>query len=173
MSREPQALYNHSVRPSKLWKEMSREKRLLAADAFWRDDEEGTAAQHIEAIVSLAQRLKFRPKSIQALPVERRARQLAGLADVSDAIATRALIAYHFAHARPLMGAFLDAVGLAHDAGLITEEPKPPEAARLRSAIESVRRSFAPEDVDLYLRTLVVIDGDTWGGLSEILTPDS
>ena len=150
---------------------MSRDKRLLAAEAFWLDEDEGAGAHHLEAVVALAERLKFRPKSIQALPVERRARQLAGLSDVSDGIATRALIAYHFAHARPLMSAFLDAAGLAHENGLITEDPKAPEIARLQSAVASGRQSFAPEDVDLYLRTLVVLDADTWGGLAELLTP--
>ncbi len=150
---------------------MSRDKRLLAAEAFWRDEEEGAEAHHVEAIVALAQRLKFRPKSIQALPVERRARQLAGLSDVSDGIATRALIAYHFGHARPLMSAFLDAVGLRHENGLISDEPKPPAPDRLQSAVSSIRQSFAPEDVDLYLQTLVVLDQDTWGGLAELLPP--
>jgi len=152
---------------------MSRDKRVLAAEAFWLDEEEGAEAQQVEAIVALAKRLKFRPKSIQTLPVERRARQLAGLSEVSDGIATRALIAYHFAHARPLMSAFLDAVGLPHENGLITEEPKPPSADRLQSAVASVRQSFAPEDVDLYLSTLVVLDGETWGGLNELLLPDA
>ncbi len=151
---------------------MAREKRVLAADAFWRDTEEGADAQHVEAIVALAQRLKFRPKSIQGLPVDRRARQLAGLADVSDGIATRALIAYHFAHARPLMSAFLDAAGLAHDNGLITGEPKAPSAEQLKSAVEAVRESFGADDVDLYLNTLVVLDADTWGGLSALLSDD-
>jgi hypothetical protein len=152
---------------------MPREKRLLAAEAFWRDDEEGAEAHQLEAIVALAQRLKFRPKSIQGLPVDRRARQLAGLTDVSDGIATRALIAYHFAHARPLMSAFLDAAGLAHDNGLITEDPKAPDSARLRTAVDEIRRSFAQEDLDLYLRTLLVLDGDTWAGLAELLPPDA
>ena len=150
---------------------MSRDKRVLAAEAFWLDEEEGAEAQQVEAIVALAKRLKFRPKSIQTLPVERRARQLAGLSEVSDGIATRALIAYHFAHARPLMSAFLDAVGLPHENGLITEEPKPPSADRLQSAVASVRQSFAPEDVDLYLQTLVVRDENTWGGLAALLPP--
>jgi hypothetical protein len=71
------------------------------------------------------------------------------------------------------MSAFLDAVGLAHDNGLITEDPKAPEPARLRSAVEQIRQSFAPEDVDLYLRTLLVLDAETWAGLSSLLPPDA
>ncbi len=157
------------MRPSKLWKGMSREKRLVAAEAFWADEEDGAGAHHVEAIVALAQRLKSRPKTIQAQPPERLARQLAGLSDVSDGIATRALIAYHFTHARPLMSAFLDAVGIPHENGLISDEPKRPDQARLRTAAETLRAAFPTEDVDLYLRTLVVLDGDTWDGLIEVM----
>lgn len=150
---------------------MPVDKRVLAADAFWRDEEDEARVQHVEAIVALAGRLKFRPKSIQTLPIERRAKQLAQMAQVSDGIATRALIAYHFAHARPLMSAFLDAIGMAHDDGLITEEPKAPDPATLAAAVDTVRSSFPVEDVDLYLRTLATLDGDTWAGVEGLIAP--
>ncbi len=102
---------------------MPLEKRVLAAEAFWLDrDSPEVDVQQMEAVATLARRLNFRARSIQALPVARRARHLAQLGDVGDTVATRALIAYHFSHQRPLMGAFLDALGIAHDNGLITEE---------------------------------------------------
>ena len=158
-------------RPSELWKRMAPETRQLAAAAFWSDTESPEiAAQHAEAVVTLARRLNFRTKSVQALSVERRAKLLAQLGEVSDAIATRALIALHFADRRPLMAAFLDALGIAHDDGLITDEgltPQVPE--RLRSAYEAVRLAHPAPDVDLYLRTLAALDGDTWGKLDEIV----
>jgi hypothetical protein len=152
---------------------MPLEKRVLAAEAFWRDDESPEIeAQQIEAVVTLAKRLNFRPKSIQSLPIERRARHLAQLPDVSDAVATRALIAYHFTAKRPLMAAFLDALGLAHDNGLITEENvAAPDRGRLETAVTSVRAQFDAGDVDLYLRTLVALDGDTWTNLDGVLAP--
>jgi hypothetical protein len=158
-------------RPSKIWKDLPIEKRVAAAEAFWLDDQaQDIVAQHVEAIVVIAQRLKFRPKSVQALPIERRARQLAQIGDVSDAIATRALIAYHFKDARPLMSAFLDGVGIAHDNGLITaDEVKPPEEAQVRSAVETVRKSFPVSDLETYLRTLSAIDGDTWAAVDKVL----
>jgi len=43
-----------------------------------------------------------------ALPIDRRTKLLAQMSDVSDAVATRALIAYHFTTRRDLMAAFLD-----------------------------------------------------------------
>lgn len=150
---------------------MNADTRTAAALAFWRDTESPEiAAQHAEAIVALARRLNFRPKSLQALPAERRARFLSQMADVSDPIATRALIAFHFSDRRPLMAAFLDALGIAHDQGLITaEELAAPSVDSLKAAVTAVSSSFAPQDVDLYLRTLAALDGDTWGNLDAVV----
>jgi hypothetical protein len=151
-------------RPSQLWKNLSSDSRLAAADAFWRDDQ--ALEQQVEAVVMLAKRLKFRPKSLQALPIERRTKMLAQVSDVSETIATRALIAYHFDKQRALMGAFLDALGITHDNGLITaEEISPPDHERLATAVSAIRASFPAHDVDLYLQTLIAIDQDTWGGI--------
>jgi hypothetical protein len=154
------------ARASQLWKSLSADQRLVAAQAFWSDDETGgTSAEHLEAIAMLARRMNFRPKSMQALPAERRARLLAQVADVSDGIAARALIAYHFAAQRPLMAAFLDVLGIPHDNGLITaEELAPPSADRVAEAVRAVRESFPHSDVDLYVRTLSALDAETWAG---------
>jgi hypothetical protein len=159
-------------RPSRLWKDLPLETRLEAADAFWRDTEsQDIQSQHVEAMVLLARRLNFRVKSIQALPIERRARHLAQVGDLSDLIATRALIAYHFAGKRALMGAFLDALGIAHEAGLITaEEVSPPTLDALSAARASLRDAFGDAEVDLYLKTLLALDGDTWVNLDTLLT---
>jgi len=162
-----------AIRPALLWKSMTPAARIAAAEAFWRDEESPEIqAQHVEVIVSLARRLKFRPKSIQSLPVEKRARYLSQMPDVSDAVATRALIAYHFAEKRPLMGGFLDALGIAHENGLISDEQvSAPEAAKLAEAVTTLRKSFDPADADLYLHTLVALDPETWGGLDPLLAP--
>jgi hypothetical protein len=154
------------ARPSDLWKHLPTAVRAAAADAFWRDDSEDIQAQHAEAIMTLARRLNFRPKSVQVLPVERRAEHLARVPEVSDAIATRALIAYHFSRQRPLMGAFLDALGIPHDQGLITaDEVAPAGREPLAAAVRALQGAFPDEDVSLYLQTLVALDGETWGAL--------
>ena len=151
------------VRPSRLWKDMPLENRQLAADAFWRDDQGEAGMQHMEAVVSIARRLNFRPKSVQALSIDKRAKHLAHMQDVSDAVATRALIAYHFSAQKGLMAAFLDALGISHEDGLIKEESVPPPSReKLAAAIASVRGSFPAADVDLYVRTLATLDGETW-----------
>jgi hypothetical protein len=155
------------MRPSALWKEMPAEKRLVAANAFWAD--EHGQEQQVEVIVTIARKLNFRPKSVPSMPVERRAKLLAGM-DVSDAVASRALIAYHLAAERPMMGAFLDALGIAHDNGLITaEEVSAPDKAKLEEGVRTLRGAFPADAVRLYLHTLVLLDGDTWSELGGLI----
>jgi hypothetical protein len=160
------------MRPSRLWKELQPDTRLALADAFWREKDEDTpeaTLQHVEATAAIARRLNFRAKSVQALPIERKARQLAQLADVSDSVATRALVAYHLSTQRPMMAAFLNALGVANDNGLITAEEVPaPESDQLRAAIGQLSE-FPPDAVSLYLRTLTVIDEDTWRNLPDVI----
>ena len=108
-----------------------RRPRVAAAAAFWRDEQ--AALEQAEAVALIARQIKFRPKSVLALPVEKKARHLAGMAQVSDLLAARLLMAYHLEHQRPMMGAFLDALGIKHEEGLITEEsPTAPEAGAAR-----------------------------------------
>lgn len=141
---------------------------MAAADAMWRDED--AMEQHVEAIVLLARRLNFRAKSVQGLPTEQRARHLARVADVSESLAGRALIAYHFSAERPLMAAFLDALGVPHEEGLIsTEELPAPDRAQLTQAIEKVRGTFPVDAVGLYLQTLVALGADTWRNLDALL----
>jgi hypothetical protein len=160
------------VRPSQLWKGLPLERRTALADAFWREEGDDAQMQQIEAIGVLARRLNFRVRSVQALPIEKKARHLAQIGDVSDAVATRALISYHLAAQRPLMAAFLDALGIAHENGVINSEEVPkPESAKLGAAVETVKKSFPADDVSLYLRTLEIIDGETWGDLHPLIEP--
>jgi hypothetical protein len=156
-----------------LWKALPADKRIQVADAFWRDESSAEIeVQHLEATLLLAKRLNFRPKSVIGLSVERRAKHLGQVPDVSDAVATRGLIAYHFAAMRPLMAAFLDALGINHDNGLITDEDlAAPDRDRLAQALASVRATFGTDDVDLYVKTLAALDGDTWRNLEGLTNP--
>jgi len=89
------------ARPSLDWKRLSPDRRLAAAEAFWRD--ENGAAEQAEVIATIAHRIKFRTKSVIALPVEKKARHLVALPVVSEAVAARLIVAYHLAHQRPMM----------------------------------------------------------------------
>jgi hypothetical protein len=153
-------------RPSKLWKKMSSERRLEAAELFWSDEQ--STEQQIEAVGALAARMKFRPKSVISLPLDKKARYLATMPSVSDTVAARALVNYHLERQRPMMAAFLDHLGIAHENGLISEENVvKPDAAKLKTAAADLSAQYPREDVVLYFGTLVSQDPDTWGGLAE------
>jgi len=153
-------------RPSQLWKRLSSERKLQAADAFWRDD--NAAAEQADAIATLAQRLKFRIKSVVALPVEKKARHLATMPAVSELVAARLLVSYHLAQQRPMMGAFLDALGIKHENGLIEDdEMAAPPPEKLQEAARTMAATFPAEDVALYFSTLIWQDPETWGALQE------
>jgi hypothetical protein len=153
-------------RPSQLWKQLTPDRRLQAAEAFWKDDQ--ASMEQAEAVALIAHRIKFRVKSVVAMAIDKKSRQLAALATVSEMVAARLLVAFHLAAQRPMMGSFLDALGIKHQDGLIEEEDMPaPSADKLREAATAIAALYPREDVALYLSTLVWQDPETWGGLTE------
>lgn len=156
-----------SFRPSKIWRRLPLERRLDAAMLFW--DDEQSAEQQMEAVSALATHMKFRPRSVISLAPDRRAKYLAQLPTITDTIAARALVAYHLERQRPMMGAFLDALGVAHDNGLISEEHLPkPEAGKVAAAAKELSTKYPADDVSLYFATLVSQDPETWEPLIDI-----
>ena len=154
--------------PGKLWKRIPSERRLAAVEAFWQDDE--AVEQQAEALLAIASHLRFRPKTVRTLPLDKRVRYTAALPTVSDAVAGRVLVSYHLAHQRPMLGAFLDLLGIAHDNGVLAGEGITHTRAR-----EAQGGGDGP-DVPVSeggrragLLTLFVQDPDTWGGLLDIL----
>jgi hypothetical protein len=142
---------------------MSRAQRMAAARAFWTDEQ--ATDDQIQAAVIIAQQKKFRPKTVVGLDVDRKTHHLASLASLPEQIAARLLVAHHLAHQRPMMGTFLDALGLAHENGLIQEDEVKPDVTKMPSAVSRIAEQFPAEDVRLYLNTLLVQDPDTWGAL--------
>jgi len=154
-------------RPAKLWKDLSEDRRTAAATAFWSDDQ--AVAEQAEILGIIARQINFRPKSVIGLPLERKSRLLARNVQVSDAVAARLLVSYHLAHQRPMMKEFLDALGLPHEEGLLSDDVKAPEREALLGAARLIFEKFDEEDVRLYFTTLLVQDPETWGALSEAL----
>ncbi len=145
---------------------MTADHRLRVARAFWLDEE--AADDQIQAVMLISQRKKFRPKTVLSLDTDRKARHLASLASLPDAIAGRALIVYHLAEQRAMMGAFLDALGVKHQNGLIEEDALKPEPEKFASAAAKIAQEYPSESVSLYLGTLLCQDPETWGGLAAL-----
>src|SRR4249919_122671 len=114
-----------TLTPSRLWKRMTSEQRLQAAQAFWADEQ--VTDDKIQAVMLISQQKKFRPKTVISLDDERKARHFASLASLPEAMAARALVVYHLSQQREMMGTFLDALGIAHENGLIQDDDVKPD----------------------------------------------
>ena len=145
---------------------MTGEQRLRAARALWNDAE--ARAEQIQAAGVIAQQLKFRPKTVAGLDKDKQARYLTTVANVSDELAAKLLVGYHLAEQRPMMSAFLDAIGLAHEAGLINDDAGSPDPARMAGAAAAIATTYPAEDVALYLNTLLWQDPETWSVLADL-----
>jgi hypothetical protein len=156
-------------RPVRVWKRLSAERRLAVAEPFWVDEQ--SAEQQAEAISAIALHMKFRTKSVLALPLEKRVKYLSTLPTISDSIVARAMVAYHLETQRPMMSAFLDLLGITHENGLISDENVPtPDPDKLKAAAAELASKYPAEDVNLYFSTLVAQDPDTWGGLASVVS---
>jgi hypothetical protein len=145
---------------------MPLDRRIDAAGLFW--DDEQAADPQLEAVSLIATHMKFRPRSVLSLAPEKRAKYLAQLPSISDTIAARALVSYHLERQRPMMGAFLDLLGIPHDEGLIKEDTVPkPDAAAVKKAAADLAATFPPDQAALYLCTLVSQDPETWDALAD------
>ena len=120
---------------------MTPDQRQRAARAFWSSEE--AADDQIQAVLLIAQQKKFRPKTVVSLDVDRKTRHLASIAALPETLAARALIVYHLSEQRAMMGAFLDALGIKHENGVIEEDNVKPDATKLAPATPK-RRSRAP-----------------------------
>ncbi len=153
-------------RPSRLWKRLPSERRIAAADLFWADEE--SAEQQIEAIAAIAAHMKFRTKTLYGLSADKKSKYLSTLPTISDSIAARALVAFHLERQRPMMGAFLDSLGIAHENGLINEENVvKPDPDKLATSAADLATRYPAADVALYFSTLISQDPDTWGALAD------
>ncbi len=153
-----------------LWDQLTRAERDQVAAAFWSS---ASREEQDQAERYLAARLRFRPQSIHKLAPAKKNEYFVGLlAPVTPELVEAALIQYHFVHKRDLLVAFLDALGIPHVQGEIKAPDKvsPPTAEALRAARATVAGTFPERDVDVYLRTLLVLDPETWGGLKGIVT---
>lgn len=151
---------------TRLWKRLTREERMAAADAFWKDTPAEVEGSALGAIIKAR---KLRPQVARALPPEARAQALAAVLEPGETVAASLLVALHLASRRPMLGAFLDALGLPHEDGVLKEEAETATTdAALRAAADTLLASFAAHEVATYFNTLWLQDRERWAGLATL-----
>jgi hypothetical protein len=151
----------------RLWKRLSRDDRGAAAMAFWREPPEEALGLALAAIVKA---WKLRPQVARTLGNEERARALAGVLDPGEPLAASLLVALHLGVRRPLLVAFLDALGLPHENGILTDEADgmPPASTDALEQATAAMAAFPRAEVEVYYNTLWLQDPERWGGLRDL-----
>ena len=148
----------------RLWKNLPRPERELAARTFWQHPPQEAAVLAAREVVQL---LRVRPQAFHKIPVEARVRALAGLANPSEGVAEALLVALHLDARRPLLVDFLDALGVAHEEGLIPEDAEitPPDDAQLAPIAAELATRHGAAAVRLYWNVLWLQDRERWTAL--------
>lgn len=149
---------------TRLWKSLPLEERQRAAAAFF---EEPAPELAFSAIGALAKARHLRPQAARALAPDAQARILATVLDPGEPLAQGLLVSLHLGERRALLAAFLDALKLPHEDGILKEEAdaEPPvDEAKARAALGALS-GFPAEQVATYLNTLWLQDPDRWGAL--------
>lgn len=158
---EPMTLHTTATR---LWKNLPPEERLAAANAFFAEPPTELAGTALGVLVKARH---LRPQAARSLAPEAQARILATVLDPGEPLSQGLLVSLHLGHRRALLGAFLDALSLPHEDGVLKEEadaepPVTPERAR---AAVGTLSSFPAGEVRTYLNTLWLQDPERWGSL--------
>jgi len=149
---------------TRLWKHLPLEERLAAAGAFFAEPPPELSGAAVGALVKARH---LRPQAARSLSPEAQSRILATVLDPGEPLAQGLLVSLHLSHRRPLLGAFLDALGLPHEDGVLKEEgdSAPPVAVEAARKAVAALASFPAAEVRTYLNTLWLQDPERWAML--------
>ena len=115
----------------------------------------------------VAQALNFRPQGVRKLAMAQRAKKARALliARAQAELCYELFGTYLIGHRKELVTSFLDAVGVAHEDGMIEDiEAGLPDEGKIEAAVKELDSGFEPEDVTLYLS----IAAEQWPGVSKL-----
>jgi hypothetical protein len=72
-----------------------------------------------------------------------------------------------------MLGDFLDALGIQHDKGVVSDFPPTVEDAKLTAAVEGLLAKYPADKVTVYLNTITATSGVNWPNLETMLQNDS
>jgi hypothetical protein len=150
----------------KLWKALTPEERAQGIAAALADDANGWVKTTTRGAIAKA--LKFRPQTVATWPRAKLVAEAARLPLDDVQLISAYLIDLHLGGRRPMMAAFLNALGIANDEGRIDSEAvevRTQDAERLGAAANTIAAQYPQDEVVTYFLTLLLQDSATWGGL--------
>ena len=155
----------------RLWKALTPDERLAGISAALSDDSEGWVKAQTRTAIAAA--LKFRPQTVATWPRQKLVSEAARLPLDDTPLLSAYIVDLHLGHRRPMMGAFLDALGIPNEDGRIdAENVEVPvqDAAKVKSAADALVTKFPKEEVVTYFLTLLLQDAAVWAATEEWLT---
>ncbi len=150
----------------RLWKALTPDEKTEAITACLSDDENGWVKNSTRTAVAAA--LKFRPQTVATWPRQKLVSEAARLPLDDAQLLSAYIVDLHLGHRRPMMGAYLDTLGIENDEGRIdSEKVEVPvqDAERVGAAADALVAKFPPDEVATYFLTLLLQDSATWAGL--------
>lgn len=151
-----------------LWRALTPAEREGALQSL-ADDKE--SRPHLIRLASSLPRFRaFRPQAVAKLTDRELVAAIAGSTMAPDMIQT-SLIGMHLPARAGMLGAFMDALGIPHEGGLIKdgETVRLPAADKIEAAIARLVKEYPPREVTIYLLSLVAMDPETWKPLAAVL----
>lgn len=151
-----------------IWGGMSDEAAATVLGDIKRESPE----MYREAVAAAAGSLKMRPQVLRQQPAPRQAATIRrALTQVNQQdLGAHLLIEWLTKCQKPMLGQFLDDLGIAHEEGMVKEEigaePKP---EKLEAAVARLRQNFPEEHVRIYLSSFSVITADEWQQLPGLI----
>jgi hypothetical protein len=149
----------------KLWKALTPEERAQGVTAALADDENGWVKTTTRGAIASA--LRFRPQSVATWPRPKMVSEAARLPLDDVQLLSAYMVDLHLGHRRPMMAAFLDALGIPNDDGRIdsdTTEARVQEPEKVAKAADALVTQFPTDEVVTYFLTLLLQDAKVWGG---------
>jgi hypothetical protein len=157
---------NLELSAQRLWKRLTPADRQAAANHLFADPAPEAVAG---AFGVIARARRMRPQAVRAMTPEAQARAVASILDTGEALAASLLVALHLGERRDLLKAFLDAMSLPHENGILKEEAESaptPTAESLRPGIAALA-AFPKDQVAMYLNVLFLQDPERWKALAD------
>ncbi len=150
----------------RLWKALTADEKTQAITACLSDDENGWVKNSTRTAVAAA--LKFRPQTVATWPRQKLVSEAVRLPLDDAQLLSSYIVDLHLGHRRPMMGAYLDKLGIENDEGRIdSEKVEVPvqDAEKVAAAADALMATFPPDEVATYFLTLLLQDSAVWAAL--------
>ena len=150
----------------RLWKALTPDEKAQAITACLNDDENGWVKTTTRTAVAAA--LRFRPQTVAIWPRPKLVSEAVRLPLDDAQLLSAYIVDLHLGHRRPMMGAFLDALGIANEEGRIdsgTTEVPEQEADKVDAAANALVAKYPRDEVATYFLTLLLQDASVWAPL--------